>query len=106
MDSSQISRDEVAAFRTADEAAELANPGKGVTMIKVEDDDVVVGFGLGDPYGDEILIAELDNGKKVSMGPGHDEVTSRGGKGHTLARKAKVVRVLYPESEPDPKQVN
>jgi hypothetical protein len=40
------------------------------------------------------------------MGPGHDEVTSRGGKGHTLARKAKVVRVLYPESEPDPKQVN
>jgi DNA gyrase subunit A len=90
----------------ADEAAELANPGKGVTMIKVEDDDVVVGFGLGDPYGDEILIAELDNGKKVSMGPGHDEVTSRGGKGHTLARKAKVVRVLYPESEADSKLVN
>jgi DNA gyrase subunit A len=90
----------------AAEAAELANPGKGVTMIKVEDDDAVVGFALGDPYGDELLIAELDNGKKVSMGPGHDEVTSRGGKGHTLARKAKVVRVLYPESEPDPKQVN
>jgi DNA gyrase subunit A len=90
----------------ADEAAELANPGKGVTMIKVEDDDVVVGFAVGDRYGDELLIAELDNGKKVSMGPGHDQVTSRGGKGHTLARKAKVVRVLYPESEPDPKQVN
>jgi len=90
----------------ADEAAELANPGKGVTMIKVEDDDAVVGFAVGDRYGDELLIAELDNGKKVSMGPGHDEVTSRGGKGHTLARKAKVVRVLYPESEPDPKQVN
>jgi len=90
----------------ADEAAELANPGKGVTMIKVEDDDAVVGFAVGDRYGDELLIAELDNGKKVSMGPGHDQVTSRGGKGHTLARKAKVVRVLYPESEPDPKQVN
>jgi DNA gyrase subunit A len=90
----------------ADEAAELANPGKGVTMIKVEDDDAVVGFALGDPYGDELLIAELDNGKKVSMGPGHDHVTSRGGKGHALARKAKVVRVLYPESETDSKLVN
>jgi DNA gyrase subunit A len=90
----------------ADEAAELANPGKGVTMIKVAEDDAVVGFGLGDPYGDEILTAELDNGKKVAMGPGHDEVTSRGGRGHTLARKGKVVRVTYPEPTQDPKQVN
>jgi DNA gyrase subunit A len=90
----------------ADEAAELANPGKGVIMIKVADDDAVVGFGLGDPYGDEILTAELDTGKKVAMGPGHDEVTSRGGRGHTLARKGKVVRVLYPETAQDSKQVN
>jgi len=90
----------------ADEAAELANPGKGVIMIKVAEDDAVVGFGLGDPYGDEILTAELDNGKKVAMGPGHDEVTSRGGRGHALARKGKVVRVIYPEPAQDPKQVN
>jgi DNA gyrase subunit A len=90
----------------ADEAAELANPGKGVTMIKVEDDDAVLGFGLGDQYGDEILIAELDNGKKVAVGPGHDEITGRGGRGHVLSRKNKVVRVLYPETAADPKLVN
>ncbi len=90
----------------ADEAAELANPGRGVCMIKVEDDDAVVGFGLGDPYGDEIIIAELDNGKKVSLGPGHDEITQRGGRGHVVARKAKVVRVLSPEPPQDPKLVN
>jgi DNA gyrase subunit A len=90
----------------ADEAAELANPGKGVTMIKVDDDDIVVGFALGDPYGDELLIAELENGKRVAIGPGHDEVVSRGGRGHVLSRKAKVVRVLSPEPAPDSKLVN
>jgi DNA gyrase subunit A len=90
----------------ADEAAELANPGRGVTMIKVADDDEVVGFGLGDPYGDEILVVELENGKKIPVGPGHDEIVSRGGKGHALSRKAKVARVTYPESAADPKLVN
>jgi len=90
----------------ADEAAELANPGKGVTMIKVAADDEVVGFGLGDPYCDEILLVELENGKKVAIGPGHDEVVSRGGRGHALSRKAKVARVSYPEPAQDPKLVN
>jgi DNA gyrase subunit A len=90
----------------AEEAAELANPGRGVCIIKTEDDDTVVGFGLGDPYGDEIIIAELDNGKKVSLGPGHDEIIQRGGRGHVVARKAKVVRVLSPETSQDSKSVN
>jgi DNA gyrase subunit A len=90
----------------ADEAAELANPGKGVTIIKVADDDDVMGFGLGDRYGDEIFVVELDNGKKVAVGPGHDEVVSRGGRGHALSRKGKVVRVTYPEPAQDPKLVN
>jgi DNA gyrase subunit A len=90
----------------ADEAAELANPGKGVTMIKIAADDAVIGFGLGDPYGDEILVVELDNGKKISVGPGHDEVVSRGGKGHALSRKGRVVRVSFPEVPVDPKLVN
>ena len=36
-----------------DEVALLANPGKGVTMIKLEDDDAVLAFGTGDRYGDE-----------------------------------------------------
>ena len=31
----------------ADEIAELADPGRGVTVIKVDDDDAVVGFGVG-----------------------------------------------------------
>jgi DNA gyrase subunit A len=90
----------------AEEAALLANPGRGVTMIKVEDDDAVLAFTLGDPYGDELLVVELDNGKKIAIGPGHDEIVSRGGRGHLLSRKGRVVRVSSPEPEPDSKLVN
>jgi len=82
----------------ADEAAELANPGRGVTMIKLDDDDAVMGFALGARKDDTVLIAETDAGKKIPVGPGRYHVTARGGRGHGLARKAIVVRVLYPEA--------
>jgi DNA gyrase subunit A len=93
----------------ADEAAELANPGRGVTIIKVGDDDGVVGFALGRAKEDEVLIAELESGKKISVGPGRYHVTARGGRGHALARKAKVVRVhlpVEPAADDQPKLVN
>jgi DNA gyrase subunit A len=81
----------------ADEAAELANPGRGVTIIKLGEEDAVMGFALGAPKDDVVLIAETDGGKKIPVGPGRYHVTSRGGRGHQLARKATVVRVLFPE---------
>jgi DNA gyrase subunit A len=80
----------------ADEAAELANPGRGVTMIKVDDEDDVLGFALGKRKDNEVLVAELESGKKIPVGPGRYQVTARGGRGHALARKAKVVRVHVP----------
>jgi DNA gyrase subunit A len=93
----------------AEDAAELANPGRGVTMIRVADDDEVVGFGLGRRKDDEVLVAELETGKKIPVGPGRYQVTSRGGRGHALARKARVVRVHVPIEAPTtepPKLVN
>ena len=84
----------------ADEAAELANPGRGVTMIKVSDADEVVGFALGKRKDEEVLVAELESGKKISVGPGRYHVTARGGRGHVLTRKAKVVRVHIPVEVP------
>jgi DNA gyrase subunit A len=92
----------------ADEAAELANPGRGVTMIKVGDDDEVVGFALGKAKDEEVLVAELESGKKIAIGPGRYHVSARGGRGHVLARKARVVRVHVPveTSAEQPKLVN
>jgi DNA gyrase subunit A len=84
----------------SDDVAELAGPGRGVTVIKVEDGDAVVGFGLGKDGQDEIIVAETEGGKKITLGPGHDEVVSRGGKGRPIAKRTKIVKVTPVE---DPK---
>ena len=77
----------------ADEVAELAGPGRGVTVIKVDDGDGVVGFGVGQADDDEIIIAETEGGKKIALGPGHDSVSGRGGKGRPIAKRTKIVKV-------------
>ncbi|MBN2574320.1 MAG: DNA topoisomerase IV subunit A [Deltaproteobacteria bacterium] len=92
----------------ADEAAELINPGRGVTIIKVAEEDGVVGFALGKPKDDSVLIAELESGKRIAIGPGRYHTSGRGGRGHVLARRSRVVRVHVPVEEPPlpPKLVN
>jgi DNA gyrase subunit A len=77
----------------AAEISELAGPGRGVTVIKVGEDDAVIGFGIGDEDADTIVIAETEGGKEREVGPGHDEVVSRGGKGRQIAKKTTIVRV-------------
>jgi DNA gyrase subunit A len=89
-----------------EEIPELANPGRGVIVIKVDADDPVVGFGVGRARDKEWLIAETDGGKKIPMGTGRPSLTARGGRGHQLARKAKVVRVILPEPPPTPTLLN
>ena len=54
----------------AEEVSELAGPGRGVTVIKVEKDDEVVGFALGDRDSDTIVVAETEGGKKSRWAPG------------------------------------
>jgi DNA gyrase subunit A len=84
----------------AEEVSELAGPGRGVTVIKVDDEeDGVVGFGLGDPDSDTIVVAETEGGKKIPVGPEHYEVVSRGGKGRQIAKRTRIVRVSAVETE-------
>jgi DNA gyrase subunit A len=78
------------------ELPDLANPGRGVTVIKTGDDAGVIGFGVGGPKDKDVLIAETDDGKELPVGPGRFAVTGRGGKGHTLKRKTKIVRAAPP----------
>ena len=77
------------------EIPELANPGRGVTIIKAGD-ATVVGFGVGAAKEKDVIIAETDDGKELPVGPGRFSVTARGGKGHALKRKTKIVRVTVP----------
>jgi DNA gyrase subunit A len=101
-----VTSDAHALLCKADELPELANPGRGVTIIKVDDDEAVVGFGIGRPKDKDVVIAETEAGKKLPIGPGRFHVTARGGRGHALARKAKVVRVSFPEPPPPPALLN
>ena len=80
----------------ANELPELANPGRGVTVIKAGD-ETVVGFGVGRAKDKDVIIAETDDGKELPIGPGRYKVTSRGGKGHVMKRKTKIVRVSSSE---------
>jgi DNA gyrase subunit A len=71
----------------ASEINVLANPGRGVTVIKVDDDDRVIGVGVARGKKDVALTIESAGGKQFEVGPGEQEVVSRGGKGHQLAKR-------------------
>jgi DNA gyrase subunit A len=87
------------------EIPELANPGRGVIVIKAGD-AAVVGFGVGGPKDKDVVVAETDDGKELPVGPGRFSVTARGGKGHALKRKTKIVRVSVPLPAPPPALLN
>jgi DNA gyrase subunit A len=70
----------------------LANPGRGVTVIKTEDDVHVVGFTINEP-----LVLESDKGKTEEVRPLKKDRVPRGSKGRQVfSRKERVERVVTP----------
>ena len=64
---------------------------------------------FGRPKEKDVIIAETESGKTIPVGPGRYSVTSRGGKGHPLAKRSKIARVATPEpptSDNGPKLLN
>jgi DNA gyrase subunit A len=91
-----VTSDARALICKVDELPELANPGRGVTVIKAGA-EAVVGFGVGRAKDKDVIIAETEDGKELPVGPGRFHVTSRAGKGHALKRKTKIARVTPAE---------
>ncbi|MFE8596771.1 DNA gyrase/topoisomerase IV subunit A [Archangium violaceum] len=76
------------------EINELAGPGKGVTVIKVDEGDRVVDFVVAPQGNKEAGVAfETQKGRKLVLHTGRHEVTGRGGKGHEMSRKDAVKEV-------------
>jgi DNA gyrase subunit A len=100
-----VTSDARALLCKASELPELAGAGRGVTVIKVGEASVV-GFGVGAPRDKDVIVAESDDGKEFPVGPGRFSVTARGGKGHALKRKTKIVRVTIPLPAPPPALLN
>ncbi|MCE9666670.1 DNA topoisomerase IV subunit A [Myxococcus stipitatus] len=79
------------------EVNELAGPGKGVTVIKVDEGDQVVDFLAVAPNDKEAKLEfETQKGRKLSLAPSKYGVTGRGGKGHEMSKRDTVESVARP----------
>ena len=64
----------------------LSGPGRGVTVIKLEKEDRVIGFRLFTGQSNQLVLLKED-GAKLAVSPKKYQVVSRGGKGHALFKR-------------------
>ncbi|HEY2905905.1 MAG TPA: DNA topoisomerase IV subunit A, partial [Vicinamibacterales bacterium] len=70
----------------ADEVNYLSGPGKGVLLIKLGEDDKVLGF-IASSGDRDLLTVETTRGAEQTISTGKYEVTGRGGKGRELLQR-------------------
>jgi len=86
----------------ADEVSFLGGPGKGVTLMKLADDDAVIGFRAARGPRD-VLTVETSMGGEQRVGTATYEKSSRGGRGREIIKRGNLVRtVLEPPAAPAP----
>jgi len=85
----------------ADEVNFLAGPGKGVLLIKLAEDDRVLGA-IASTGDRDLLTVETTRGGEQTISTGKYEVTGRGGKGRELLQRGGFARVLWPAPEAPP----
>jgi DNA gyrase subunit A len=79
----------------ADEVNYLAGPGKGVILIKLDEDDRVLGF-IASTGDRDLLTVETTRGGEQTISTAKYEVTGRGGKGRELLQRGGFSRILWP----------
>ena len=70
----------------AEEVAVLSGPGRGVTVLKLEENDRVLGFRLLKEKTDQFTLLKEDGGK-LAVSSKKYQVVSRGGKGHAMFKR-------------------
>ena len=83
----------------ADEINFLSGPGRGVILIKLQnDEDRVLGFiaSVGDR---DLMVVETSRGAEQTISTTKYEVTGRGGKGRELLQRGQFTRVVPPTPE-------
>ena len=79
----------------AEEINYLAGPGKGVILIKLSDEDKVLGF-IASTGDRDLLTVETTRGAEQTISTTKYEVTGRGGRGKELLQRGGFTRVLWP----------
>jgi DNA gyrase subunit A len=96
------SRDRRALLCSADEINFLSGPGKGVMLIKLDDDDRLLAAITANGERDTLTV-KMSTGGEQRLNTGRYKVTGRGGKGHEFVSRGQVVEVLYqPDPPPNP----
>jgi DNA gyrase subunit A len=71
----------------------LSGPGKGVILLKVADDDRVLGF-VASKGDRDLLTVETSRGAEQTVSTAKYDVTGRGGKGRELMQRGQFTRVV------------
>ncbi len=85
----------------ADEVNYLSGPGKGVILIKLAEDDRVLGF-IASTGDRDLLTVETTRGAEQTISTTKYEVTGRGGKGRELLQRGQFTRIVWPLPEAPP----
>jgi DNA gyrase subunit A len=85
----------------ADEVNYLSGPGKGVILIKLRDEDRVLGA-IASSGDRDLLTVETTRGAEQTISTAKYEVSGRGGKGRELLQRGQFTRVLWPTPEAPP----
>jgi DNA gyrase subunit A len=86
----------------ADEVNYLSGPGKGVILIKLGDEDRVLGA-IASTGDRDLLTVETSRGAEQTISTGKYEVTGRGGKGRELLQRGQFIKIVCPAPEaPEP----
>jgi DNA gyrase subunit A len=74
----------------------LENPGKGVRVIKVDDDDHVIAFASTGHRSKSLQVQTVKGSKHFEIAPDKRKVQARGGKGVQLVKRARLVPIAVP----------
>jgi len=85
----------------ADEVNFLSGPGKGVLLIKLAEDDRVLGF-IASTGDRDLLTVETTRGAEQTISTARYEVTGRGGKGRELLQRGGFAKIVWPTPEAPP----
>jgi DNA gyrase subunit A len=85
----------------ADEVNFLSGPGKGVLLIKLGEDDRLLGA-IASSGDRDLLTVETTRGAEQTISTAKYEVTGRGGKGRELLQRGQFTRVVWPIPDAPP----
>ena len=85
----------------AEEVNFLSGPGKGVLLIKLAEDDRLLGA-IASSGDRDLLTVETTRGAEQTISTAKYEVTGRGGKGRELLQRGQFTRVVWPMPEAPP----